>query len=68
MHTLLMILVLLLFFGLGYAVRGAIRRELAHSAAELKSWESRLEAALGASEMRLRVEAEKILGEIRAKL
>lgn len=55
-------------FGLGYAYRGWVRREIAAAYAELKSWDSRLESALYKGESDLRAEVSKLLGEIRAKL
>ena len=55
-------------FGLGYAVRGWVRRELAAGYAVLNSWSSRLESALYKGESELRAEVSKLLGEIRAKL
>lgn len=68
MHIELMIVGAFVVFGLGYAFRGAIRRDLALVGTDAEKLATRLETAVKADAAWAKDEILKVAAELRAKL
>lgn len=68
MHTVAFVVAGFVIFALGYAFRGAIRRDIAALTSEGTKIANRLEAAAKNGEEAVVAEAGKIVSEVRARL